>query len=136
MNQNAALLPDEVAAAARQAADILFAALSPARARDPESPGLSALWDITKMLNALSGGLDGFRDVPDDGPHRSQWYETLLQAEGIANRALTQIAADLTPGQAAGGWRKGTPLARAWKPSEPAGPSSSSAPTSWRPTEP
>ena len=54
------------------------------------------------MLNALSGSLDGFRDVPDDGLPRSQWYEALLQAEGIVNRALTQIAVGQTPGQAAG----------------------------------
>lgn len=43
MNQNPAPLPDEVAAAACQAADILFGALSPARVRDPESSAVLGL---------------------------------------------------------------------------------------------
>lgn len=97
----ASILSEPVAEAARQAAGILFRALSLARVRDPESPSLSALWDVTKILNALSGSLDGFRDVPQAELPQAQWYEALLQAEGLANRALTRIAAGLTPEQAA-----------------------------------
>ena len=65
-------LPGHVAAAARQAAGDLFRALRPAMTAARPSPQVSALWQMAKMLSAVSGGLD-FTSVPEAGRPRAQW---------------------------------------------------------------
>jgi hypothetical protein len=90
-------LPDSVAAAARQAADILFHALSPARASQPESAELTALWYMTKMLNAVGDGLD-FSSVPEAERPRAQWHEAALNASDIIGKALAIIADGISAG--------------------------------------
>jgi hypothetical protein len=85
----------------RQAADILFKALSPARTAGPESAELIALWYMTKMLNAVGDGLN-FSSVPEAERPRAQWHEAALNASDIAGKALAIIADSMTPQQAAG----------------------------------
>ncbi|HEV3380918.1 MAG TPA: hypothetical protein VG142_08065 [Trebonia sp.] len=92
-------LPVSVAAAARKAADDLFQALSPAMATASPAPGVSALWDMVKMLSAVSGGLD-FSDVPEAERHRAHWAEAASLASGISRKSLKIVAAGMTPQQA------------------------------------
>jgi hypothetical protein len=94
-------LPGHVAAAARQAAEDLYQALRPAMATARPSPQVSALWQIVKMLNAVSGGLD-LGSVPEAGRPRARWEETAYLASNIADKALTITADGMTPQQAAG----------------------------------
>ena len=96
-------LPDNVASAGRQAAEDLFQALRPAMTTACPSPQVSALWQMAKLLSAVSGGLD-FGSVPEVERTRAQWEEAAGLASGIADKALTVIAAGMTPQQAAD-WR-------------------------------
>jgi hypothetical protein len=94
-------LPGHVAAAALQAAEDLYQALRPAMATARPSSQVSALWQIVKMLNAVSGGLD-LGSVPEAGRPRARWEEAAYLASNIADTALTITAGEMTPQQAAG----------------------------------
>jgi hypothetical protein len=93
-------LPGHVAAAARQAAEDLYQALHPAMATARPSSQVSALWQIVKMLNAVSGRLDA-GSVPEADRFRARWEEAAYLASNIADTALTITAGEMTPQQAA-----------------------------------
>lgn len=94
------VLPDDIAAAVRKIADDLFQILGPAMTTaDIPAPPITALWQVAKMLNAVSGGLD-FGSVPETDLLRAQWGEAAELASVIANDALTVAAAGMSPEQA------------------------------------
>lgn len=95
-----AALPDNIAAAVRQTADDLFQTLTPAMTTaSPATPQIIALWQMAKMLSAVSGGLD-FSSVPETDLPRAQWEEAAELASAIANDALTIAATGMSPEQA------------------------------------
>ncbi len=92
-------LPDEVASAASQAAEELFRVLSPMMTTHP-SPQASALWQVAKLLNAVSGRLE-LGSVPEAGRPRARWAEAATLGSAITRKALEIVAAGMTPEEAA-----------------------------------
>ncbi|GIF75655.1 hypothetical protein [Asanoa siamensis] len=87
-------LPSRVTSAAHQAAELLFAALSPDMSARPR-PEIEALWFAAKLLAAAAGDLDS-PDKPVDEQRRERWEEVTSNAAYITDKALTVAAEGLS----------------------------------------
>jgi hypothetical protein len=92
-------LPDDIADAARHAADRLFEALRPVMGTAAPTQ-ITTLWQVVKLLNAVSGGLDS-DSTPEADRLRERWEETAALAANITDQALSLAATGMTPQQAA-----------------------------------
>jgi hypothetical protein len=93
-------LPAGAAAAARQAAELLYAALRPAMTAGDPPAQVTAMWWTAKMLDTIGGGLDS-HTVVESERLRERWEEAADLAASIVDEALTVAAVGLSPQQAA-----------------------------------
>lgn len=70
-----------------------------AMAVERSAPQITALWQMVKMLNAVSGGLD-FTSVPEADRPRAQWDEVTALAAGIVDEALAIVGDGMSTEQA------------------------------------